>query len=667
MYASGCLIIFGTGCSSTQSVSTAPDSGGGGGNDNHDGGVSPQVPTIAASSIAFIDSDYALGKVGGDIVIGHAADEATIDSYVVYWGTDSTTKNSEIAVAEMSKTGRDLTVTLEPGTVPPANTTHLLVFTANSVGEMATGIATTLTDNVDTDAPIPGNSGALQIAVVSNTELDLSWSAATDGVTSGDALLYRVMRAGAADQFPDATDAVLHGEPLTDWMTDTTTISLTSLDENTEYRLGVLVKDAEGNTGVYSPVASYPADRTRPVPGNDGVVVVDTSDAQTVITLTWSAAVDVRAGSDVMYAVYEVPFAMDVPAEQSMDFGSLIGTWSASRSVAIPNTQDTSIHYYVVVAKDPSNNVIAYRNVALTMLDVTAPVPGGGNPMTLTFTNTTATSITVNWNAATDNNSSAVDYKVIYSTNSNDVNSVNIPTAPNGGSGPWLGNITSLNMRGLSGATEYYFNVIVRDMSLNMAVYSKAAKMTNAAIVYMFAYANITGNSSTGTTVTGSSISGRSGADALCKNTYDHIPYLFSPLGCDPSNVHAVISIASDDTIATMGTNYGLPTNVTVNHFNASGSLSTPAVGSMGQTWSSALANGFGNSINYYIGLAGGHVWTGATSAGGLSSNNCNGFSGAGNGAYYDSINPGDATAWLGDNSSFDACTTANKLLCVCW
>ncbi len=50
------------------------------------------VPTHAAAGISFTDIDAGGGEIAGDIVITKAEDESDIADYVLYWGSNATTK-----------------------------------------------------------------------------------------------------------------------------------------------------------------------------------------------------------------------------------------------------------------------------------------------------------------------------------------------------------------------------------------------------------------------------------------------------------------------------------------------------------------------------------------------------------------------------------------------
>ena len=105
------------------------------------------VPTNPAELIDFTDGDLQGNEVSGTITVTKAVDESDLTHYVIYWGSDSTTKLSgESAIAEVAKTGANVTSELAADTLLPVGATHLLVFTKNENGEMATGVSQAITD-----------------------------------------------------------------------------------------------------------------------------------------------------------------------------------------------------------------------------------------------------------------------------------------------------------------------------------------------------------------------------------------------------------------------------------------------------------------------------------------------------------------------------------------
>jgi hypothetical protein len=112
--------------------------------------------------------------------------------------------------------------------------------------------------------------------------------------------------------------------------------------------------------------------------------------------------------------------------------------------------------------------------------DISPPTPG--NNGTITVGTVHASSVQLSWTGAEDDTSAAADlqYKVVYSESDNIDTAV---TAENNGtdSGSWEQNITTKTVSGLTPETTYYFNVLVKDISQKVGVYSTAQTTTSAA------------------------------------------------------------------------------------------------------------------------------------------------------------------------------------------
>jgi hypothetical protein len=106
------------------------------------------VPLYPPKSLAFTDTSMAAKQVGGKVLIGRAANELNLTHYVLYWGTNATTKRGATPIAIIPKTGaNEITYTL-PSTVIPAapNATHLIVYSKNAFGEFPTGVSVPVSD-----------------------------------------------------------------------------------------------------------------------------------------------------------------------------------------------------------------------------------------------------------------------------------------------------------------------------------------------------------------------------------------------------------------------------------------------------------------------------------------------------------------------------------------
>ncbi|NBW83591.1 hypothetical protein EBR21_17735, partial [bacterium] len=104
------------------------------------------VPVNAATSVAFKDSDMAGGKIGGEISVSKSLNESDITHYYLYFGSSESTKQNKIPFAVLPKTGNNLKFNVPTGTLKPTDATHILVFTRNADGEMATGVSAPIAD-----------------------------------------------------------------------------------------------------------------------------------------------------------------------------------------------------------------------------------------------------------------------------------------------------------------------------------------------------------------------------------------------------------------------------------------------------------------------------------------------------------------------------------------
>ncbi len=92
------------------------------------------LPVNRASRLSFTDMDRNPGELGGSISIGKADDESDLTGYYLYWGIDSRIKGG--LIAEIQKTGSDLTFSISENTAISPGVGFFLVFSNNDAGEM---------------------------------------------------------------------------------------------------------------------------------------------------------------------------------------------------------------------------------------------------------------------------------------------------------------------------------------------------------------------------------------------------------------------------------------------------------------------------------------------------------------------------------------------------
>lgn len=194
--------------------------------------------------------------------------------------------------------------------------------------------------------------------------------------------------------------------------------------------------------------------------------------------------------------------------------GTVVLDWTANTTLATDTglTAETA-YYYNVLVKDEAENVAAYTISSQSTLDGTPPLPG--NSGTITASNVSWTSLTLNWTRASDNVShwSDLTYKVFRS------GTPNISTATDAEANgtvilDWAADISGTAVLGLLPSNTYYFNVVVRDEAANAAAYTMLSQASVAERIYWtdigsYPYtiqcANLDGSGMEGVTTTGAS------------------------------------------------------------------------------------------------------------------------------------------------------------------
>jgi len=198
------------------------------------------VPEHAAQSVAFTDGDTDEDEISGDVTITKATDESDVTHYVLYWGSDSSTKLvGQSAINTIVKTGADVTHSFSASTAIPTNATHLLVFTKNDDGEMGTGVNVEITDVTGLNAKVCVFGGAYHSFICAGSEGNYfdhgswMWSGSDtfsinthiEGLTSADISVYERYSSGAGCDAAGISSWSLIASSLTE---NSTSISYTA-------------------------------------------------------------------------------------------------------------------------------------------------------------------------------------------------------------------------------------------------------------------------------------------------------------------------------------------------------------------------------------------------------------------------------------------------------
>ncbi|HWW00426.1 MAG TPA: fibronectin type III domain-containing protein [Candidatus Acidoferrum sp.] len=290
------------------------------------------------------------------------------------------------------------------------------------------------------DTQPPTAPTGLTATAVSQSQINLSWTASTDnvGVTG-----YLVER-----QNPGSGSFVQVGTPAG------TTFSDTGLTAGTNYNYRVRATDAAGNLSLYSTVASATtlAPDTQPPTAPTGLTATAVSGSQ--INLSWTASTD-----NVGVTGYLVE-------RQNPGSGSFVQVGTPSGTTFNDSGLTAGTNYsYRVRATDAAGNLSLYSAVvsATTLAPDTQPPTA---PTGLTATAVSGTQINLSWTASTDN--VGVTGYLVERQNPGSGSFVQVGT-PSG---------TTFNDTGLTNGNTYGYRVRATDAAGNLSLYSTVASAT---------------------------------------------------------------------------------------------------------------------------------------------------------------------------------------------
>ncbi|TRZ46118.1 fibronectin type III domain-containing protein [Robertkochia solimangrovi] len=297
---------------------------------------------------------------------------------------------------------------------------------ADNASEASNIVSATTKAGEDKEAPTaPANLAASNIT---ESAVTLTWKASEDnvGVT--------------------AYDVYQNGAVVKTVTGDKVTVTITELEGATKYTFKVVAKDAAGNaseaSNIVSPTTKAVEDTEAPskVTGLQAVTITENS-----ITIKWTAATD-----NIGIASYDV-----------LVNGAVKGNVTEGTAFTLDGLNGGTVYQITVRAKDAAGNQGAVSDVlevtTKEAADTEAPTAVSG----LKASNIKESSLTLNWNAATDNK--AVTGYEIHQNGSK--------------VGTTTGN-TYFNVTGLTAGTNYNFVVYAFDEAGNMSSQSNQVTVT---------------------------------------------------------------------------------------------------------------------------------------------------------------------------------------------
>ncbi len=358
---------------------------------------------------------------------------------------------------------------------------HFEAFSYNSSGDLIyygdayadlDGIPVAVTITMVANKIPPTFQGATGATAASSTDIDLTWTAATDDITQSSDMVYLIYISTTSGgqnllTLPEFTTAA-----------GVTTYRVSGLFASTTYYFVVRARDEAGNvdnnTAEVSAVTQTPSDTTAPTFAGASAA---TAISSTEIDLSWSAANDaVTAPSDIVYLVYMSTTSNGQDFQSQPDFTTAAG----AASYAVTGLLASTDYYFVVRAKDEAgnvdNNTAEVSATTQTPPDSTPPTFGGAAGATAV----SSAEIDLTWTAATDNvtASSNIVYLIYFSTSSGaqDFQTPNYTTAAGA---------TTYAVTGLTSSTTYYFVVRAKDEAGNVELNTVEVSATTQSLFSM--------------------------------------------------------------------------------------------------------------------------------------------------------------------------------------
>jgi len=321
-----------------------------------------------------------------------------------------------------------------------ATTYTYRVQASNGSGNSAySNLASATTSGPDITPPTAPT--ALKATAVSQSQVNLTWTASTDNVAVAG---YRVFRTGHSWPTGCSTTATQIASPTG------TSFSDTGIAPRTAYCYFVSAVDAAGNVSVGSNLAAAPIDATAPT-APTGLTATAVSSSQ--VNLSWTASTDNWAVQ--AYAVLRDSVVLGYPTGTSFSDAGL--------------TPATTYTYFVYAIDTSGNESLTHSNSAsatTSASDTTAPSAPAG----LTASATSSSQINLSWTASTDS-IGVIGYQVDRCQGAGCTTFVQVAT-PTG---------TTFNDVGLAPSTSYSYQARATDAAGNVSANSNLASATTQA------------------------------------------------------------------------------------------------------------------------------------------------------------------------------------------
>lgn len=301
------------------------------------------------------------------------------------------------------------------------------------------------------DSSAPGAPGSPAANSTSGTQINLSWTAATDNVAVTEYLIERCTGASCSNFAQVGTATGL-------------SYNNTGLTAATAYRYRIRATDANTNLGAYSGIVSATTSsggdtQVPTTPTGLGATAV----SSTQVNLSWTAATD-----NVGVTGYQLQRCTGASCTSWAD----VSPAPSGTSTTYNNTglSPLTTYRYQVRARDAAGNWSAYSTIASATTPAAPDTTPPSQPTMSAPTVVSSTQINLSWTAATDN-VGVTGYQLQRCTGSSCTSWADVSPAPSG-----IG--TTYNNTGLSPSTTYRYQVRARDAAGNWGAYSNIVSAT---------------------------------------------------------------------------------------------------------------------------------------------------------------------------------------------
>jgi len=227
--------------------------------------------------------------------------------------------------------------------------------------------------------PVVGGGGVITSSVSEN-QITLTWSKATDDETTQQNLVYFVYQ--SLDQTKLATVTSIN-ENLSNGVTllntsgtaDIVTLTIDSsvFTNGVTYYFVVVVKDADDNLSIYNSLGVLKTDLTLPtiVSGGNTVITAGTITKNSIVLEWFKAQDDVTSSANLSYEVFQsIASGIDHTTANALVNPNIIQHPNENNKwqLTFSDLPQETTYYFLVIVKDEANNILVYPEISVTTL-----------------------------------------------------------------------------------------------------------------------------------------------------------------------------------------------------------------------------------------------------------------------------------------------------------